>query len=255
MPALKGVADEAFAPSAPSAVAAQFRRYAGRGIMRIVVTTTILLLALVGSSPANPIILASEDIADSYEEAPENLMAATNWLGLYVNATGSRVEAIRVNIIPHREQSQTVYNLITNPPNAELLFSGVPLVSSGPALTVDRNMDLGPKKQVAEFRLGPRVYTIRLHSNNADLCDSVITLSDGSRTQKLFQRDASSPHACDEPHFRVHWVGDIDRDGRLDMLVTFSPKYSFFPRQLLLSSAARADDIVSVVATYVRFAQ
>src|SRR5262245_65556102 len=72
----------------------------------------------------------------------------------------------------------------------------------------------------------------------------------GGRRQKLF--DAAGPGttndpalvvSCDEPHFTVHWAGDLDRDGRLDMLVTFSHKYSYHPRQLLLSSGARSGEL------------
>lgn len=40
---------------------------------------------------------------------------------------------------------------------------------------------------------------------------------------------------CDGPHFWLEWAGDLDGDGRLDLLVTFSDKYSAHPRQLLLS--------------------
>jgi hypothetical protein len=227
-------------------------------MMKIGVMTTILMLLIMGSSLANPIILSSDDIGDSYyteAEAPGNLKATTDWLGLYVTAKSSRVEEARVNLVPRREKSQTIYNIITNPPNATVLLSGVPLVSSGPAVTVAQYIDLGSENRETEFKLGLQVYKIRLHSNNVDLCDTVITLSDGSRTQKVFQPNTGSPFTCDGPHFRIHWAGDIDRDGHLDLLVTFSPKYSAFPRQLLLSSAARKGELVSEVAAYVRMAQ
>ncbi len=46
----------------------------------------------------------------------------------------------------------------------------------------------------------------------------------------------------------------MDQDGRLD-IVTFSPKYTYFPNQLLLPSAARKNDLVSEVARYERFAE
>jgi hypothetical protein len=225
-------------------------------MMKIGLATTVLVLLIAGSSLANPIILLSDDIGDSYyAEAPGNLKAATDWLGLYVGATSSRVEPVRANLVPRREKSQTSYSIITNPPKATVLFSGIPLLSPGPAVTVAEYIDLGFEKREAELFLGLQVYKIRLHSNNADLCDAVITLSNNNRIQMLFQPNIDSPFTCDEPHFRIHWAGDIDRDGRLDLLVTFSPKYSVFPRQLLLSSAASKDELVSEVATYVHFAQ
>ena len=84
----------------------------------------------------------------------------------------------------------------------------------------------------------------------------MVTLSGDAVTQRVF--DIGGPSArfsCDEPHFRIHWAGDLDRDGRLDMLVTFSEKYSYYPRQLLLSSAARLPNLVGEVARYERFSQ
>lgn len=63
-------------------------------------------------------------------------------------------------------------------------------------------------------------------------CDAVIPLTSGGRTQKLVDaaelRVTSDPKlilACDWTHLRVHWAGDLDHDGRLDMLVTVSHKY------------------------------
>ena len=44
-------------------------------------------------------------------------------------------------------------------------------------------------------------------------------------------------------------------DGRLDLLVTFSHKYSYHPRQVFLSSGARSDELVAEVARYERFAE
>jgi hypothetical protein len=99
-------------------------------------------------------------------------------------------------------------------------------------------------------------------SKEPNYCDAVIILTQAGRRQELF--DAAEPGttndpalvvSCDEPHFTVHWAGDLDRDGRLDMLVTFSHKYSYHPRQLFLSSGARSDELVAEVARYERFAE
>ncbi len=86
------------------------------------------------------------------------------------------------------------------------------------------------------------------------LCDALITLSHRNTRQKLYE-PGQSGFACDEPHFDILWAGDLDRDGKLDLLVTFSSKYSYYPRQLFLSSSSRPEDLVSEVARYERFAQ
>ena len=226
------------------------------------VLATICLLAQVGLAAAEPIVLSSSDIADGYDEMPRDLIGRKTWLGLYVTRAESRVKTTRVEVVARKENSQAIYKIITNPPNAELLFSEVPAVSAGAAVTVGRYVDLWEQEREAEFRLGKHVYRVRLESTQPDLCDAVITLSDGGRTQKLFEarpsggdRQREPRLACDEPHFRIHWAGDLDRDGRLDLLVTLSQKYSYFPRQLLLSSRAESGDLVSEVGRYERFSQ
>jgi hypothetical protein len=78
-------------------------------------------------------------------------------------------------------------------------------------------------------------------------CDATVTLSDGRAVQELYVPN-DQPFSCDEPHFSVQWAGDLDGDGRLDLVTTFSPKYSWYPRRLYLSSAAAPGDLVGLVA-------
>jgi len=191
------------------------------------------------------------------------------WLGLFIKEGNperktreSRLEVTRVSFAPRKESGTTVYRLVTTPPGAALLLSGVTRLSAGSAMTVSQDIDLGAETRKAEFWVGSRRYTIRLDSKDPDYCDAVIILTQGGRMQRLFDaagpgttKDSALVVSCDQPHFRVHWVGDLDRDGRLDMLVTFSQKYSYHPRQLFLSSAARSGELVAEVARYERFAK
>ena len=143
----------------------------------------------------------------------------------------------------------------------ELLLSGVPGLSAGPAITVDQDINLGGEKREAKLWVGRRHTGFGWTPKIPNYCDAVVTLTDDGRRQKLF--DATGPEttndpalvlSCDEPHFTVHWAGDLDRDGRLDMLVTFSKRYSYHPRKLFLSSGVRSGELVSEVARYERFA-
>jgi hypothetical protein len=157
-----------------------------------------------------------------------------------------------------------VLKIETTPPNATLLMYGVPNITPGPAITAAQFVDLWQDDPEEQIRIGERLYTIRLVSQEPDYCDAVISLTSGAITQRLFDSKNPRPHpggdpyrvwTCDDPHFRIHWAGDLDRDGQLDMVVTFSEKYSYHPRQLLLSSAARPPDLVAEVARYERFSQ
>ena len=58
----------------------------------------------------------------------------------------------------------------------------------------------------------------------------------------------------DDPHFTLHWAGDMDGDGRLDLIATLSHKYSVFPTRLLLSSLAPQKELLGVAATLERTA-
>lgn len=234
------------------------------------VLSAICAAVMVGLVQAEPIILSSDDIGDNYHDAaPAELLGRKMWLGLFITDTASQgkrpeshLKVARVRVVPRSESGRTMYRIVTTPPNASLLFSAVPGISVGPVVTLGRFIDLGEQRREAEFRLGNRLYAIRLASTEPDLCDAVITLASDGRTQKLFDatepgttRDPASVLACDDPHFRIHWAGDLDRDGRLDLLVTFSHKYSYFPNQLLLSSAAGPQDLVAEVGRYERFSQ
>jgi hypothetical protein len=217
---------------------------------------------VVGVAQSASVVLSSDDIGDTYDEAPEGLGATKLWLGLFIAGTKpaeergqSRVSVAAVRFVKSGEPGGGL-KMETTPPKATLLVSGVRNIAPGPAITAAQFVDLWHEEPEAHITLGERQYIVRLISRDPGYCDAVVSLTWEAVTQKLF--DMRSPGArwsCDEPHFRIHWAGDLDRDGRLDMLVTFSEKYSHYPRQLLLSSAARSTDLVAEVARYERFSQ
>lgn len=94
--------------------------------------------------------------------------------------------------------------------------------------------------------LGARQYDVRLRSRRDDRADATVTLSDGRRTQVLY----STGGFADDPHFEIVWAGDLDRDGRLDLLVDLSRKYSVHPYRLWLSSKASPGQLVGEAAVF-----
>ncbi len=212
------------------------------------------LLFVAGSLLADPLVLSSDDFQDNYshEEPPEHLKAG-NWRGLYVRPEASRIEDARIELAVRRDRDLVIYDIVPQPPRAAFLFSELPSLRSGPAVTVARDISIWEQQKTAQFRIGSRDYRIELRSSDPELCDAVVTLSHEGTTQKLFPSEQPSGFSCDGPHFRVHWAGDLERDGRLDLLVTFSRKYSYYPRELLLSSAAEHESLVKRVAIGERF--
>lgn len=94
--------------------------------------------------------------------------------------------------------------------------------------------------------LGERRYELRLRSRRGDLSDAMVMLTEGRRTQMLY----SAEGFVDDPHFYVVWAGDLDRDGRLDLIVNLSKKYSWSPYRLLLSSRASGTGLVGDAAIF-----
>jgi hypothetical protein len=135
------------------------------------------------------------------------------------------------------------------PESMRLLVAGVPGVRVGSATTaLEGEASLSVEERRLEIALGDARYTLQLGGSDAELCDATVTLVQGSVTQTLYPPGGDT-YSCDAPHFSVQWAGDLDGDGRLDLVTTFSPKYSWYPRQLHLSSGAGPGELVGLVAT------
>ena len=107
------------------------------------------------------------------------------------------------------------------------------------------NDSLDPKRAL-KLALGSRRYELRIQSARADLFDAEVILTDGSRTQVLYAADGFA----DEPHFDVTWAGDLDRDGKLDLVVNLNRKSSVHPYRLLLSTKASGSQLVGEAAVF-----
>ena len=58
---------------------------------------------------------------------------------------------------------------------------------------------------------------------------------------------------ADDPHFDIEWAGDLDADGKLDLIVNLSRKYRRNPHRLLLSSKASGTQLVGQAAVLIAF--
>jgi hypothetical protein len=214
----------------------------------------LLLKAGQGTAATTPVILFADDLQGEFEEIPAYAaQPAAAWVGLYEDTSGAKLRTARVSAV--RGAGSGPFRVDADPPDALILIAAVPALVPGAAVTVARNLSLGPESRQVVLMLGSQQAVVSWKSAVGDGCDAEITFSIAGRTQTLFRMDPASPIACDEPHFSIDWAGDLDRDGRLDLIATFSRKYSMHPRRLLLSSAAAPGTLVAEIALYTHLAQ
>jgi hypothetical protein len=142
----------------------------------------------------------------------------------------------------HQEDRVTVE---WRPDNVSFAVRCLPAVRAGrmeSAPVVNHELASGP----LEIAVGKRRYTVRLERVRENPADARVVLSDGRTRQVLY----STHGDVDEPHFYVEWAGDLDRDGRLDLVVNLSRQYGVHPHRLLLSTRAKKSELVGEAAVF-----
>jgi len=208
-----------------------------------------LLVSLAGGFAAQPqgTVLTATDIEVPHLILRPAVVEGRVWLGLRISEDSSRVERVDAVWLGSVEFGDSVFTLSVQPAGMSLLVADVPQVEEGPATTVARFEQVLLPGAALRFALGARRYGLQLGGTDPNGCDTTVTLTDGTLSQPLYFPEEFLV-SCDEPHFSVQWAGDLDGDGRLDLVTTFSPKYSYYPRRLYLSSAAADGMLVGLVA-------
>lgn len=174
---------------------------------------------------AASMILVSPDQQDWMDtEIP-----TTHWLGLF----DRELKPVRVRAISDR-------SLEVRPRNPRMIIREIPGVAAGPVHEADYDGYSVDVNQPFPIRFHGESFEVRRDASNR------VTLHHGKQTQELFAK----PEFVDEEHFEVVWAGDLDRDGKLDLITVLSPKYSWYPYDVWLSSKAVKGEIVHRVARY-----
>jgi hypothetical protein len=219
---------------------------------RCLVATLACVLPTAAAAQSTASVLAASDIWSEHLIQRPVELEGREWLALVAADGLSSLE----RVVPRWRGSvlfeDSVFALEVTPDlpleSMQLLVAGVPGIRQGPATTVvEYEASLWSDERRLDITLGRAAYELTLDSADPDFCDATITLSDGRASQTLYV-PGGHPFDCDAPHFSVQWAGDLDGDRRLDLVTTFSPKYSWYPRQLFLSSAARPGELVGPAA-------
>jgi hypothetical protein len=177
------------------------------------------------------------------------------WIGWSHSASTLRPVRLNVEDLPKQQPDDDDEVTVESVPDVDYAIRCIPSVKPGPIAIGRRHTDnlpvlneslTSPDTRRLGITLGDRKYEVRLESKEESLADARIVLSDGRQTQVLYSADGFA----DDPHFDIQWAGDLDRDGRLDLIVNLERKYSVHPIQLLLSSRAARGQLVGLAATF-----
>jgi hypothetical protein len=217
---------------------------------RYLVALIAILLPSAAAAQTEASVLAASDIWSEHPFQRPVEVEGREWLALVVADEGSRVEPAEVRWVASLFFEDSVFALAVAPAaTPHLLLAEVPGVRLGPATTlVEYEASLTSDEPRLDMTLGDATYQLALRSTDPALCDAAVTLTQGGTTQMLYLPEGQA-FDCDAPHFSVQWAGDLDGDGRLDLVTTFSPKYSWYPRRLYLSSSARPEASCHVSAS------
>ena len=169
------------------------------------------------------------------------------WLGWTDDGDQLRAARLIVRSRPPDEGHDESFVTVESAPRVTFAVRCVKGLRAGPIqrATSETAISLLSNRS-GRLAIGRRQYQLRLESVEPSLADAKVILTDGSRTQVLYSADGFA----DDPHFDIVWTGDLDGDGRLDLVVNLSRKYSEHPYRLLLSTRAAAGQLVGDAARF-----
>lgn len=176
--------------------------------------------------------------------------------------TTLRVEAVR-DVLVDAEGEATGKAVSAAGPGEALFFVAGLELDHGPVTQVSSERRPMPVREPLELSLDGRLWTLGVECAGArgrDLVDCAVVLTGPAGSRQTLARypegTADSSPAAEEPTFVVGdnwptllWAGDLDRDGRLDLLFDRSDHYNVTDRVLYLSSRAAEGELVHPAAT------
>lgn len=182
------------------------------------------------------------------------------WYGLYQRQRGCELKAskIRVTIVKDEIVDTTTSTgkevQVDQPGETLFLVRGVAGLKNRAVATSyagDPAKSLRPG-QVLVLKIGHKKYTLSVSGKFSDnrsgaaLAEYKLVLSVGARSQTI-----AAEKDCDAVHPRLIWAGDLDSDGRIDLLVDSSTHYNVSSRTLWLSEGATGAQLVRAAAKFV----
>lgn len=178
---------------------------------------------------------ATLTLVGSYHKGDVPFGNGTDFVGLCVN---SGLEDLRVSVTaefdpmldqPGEETGRRVSAPCSTGAEPVALFRGYDKLTAGPITEASRAGAPFPEPETIE--LGGTTYRVTSHPFGTNGYRLVLTGTDPAVEMVKFGD-------TDDGSWQVLWAGDLDRDGRLDLLVAATRKYSVGQEWLFLSSMA-----------------
>jgi hypothetical protein len=221
-------------------------------------TTLQILLCLLGASS---VVHADEHVSamqiGSAEYARGSLPRGAEWVGLFCDSQGCILRPVVVAI-----EDAVAYDVLDEAqPVERLLVDGEPAAIFADAGLQPGAVDTtymaawpgaaGPDKAQGRWtiRSTPRPVVLSwMPAEDGQTFHHVI--SDGRRTQALFSLAAEGHYGGDTSLPEILWAGDLDRDGRIDLLLSLPDDNCGYDQRLYLSSRARAGELLRLSAQH-----
>ncbi|SEW51047.1 hypothetical protein [Chitinophaga arvensicola] len=210
------------------------------------------------SGYAGSILTTGEFHDDEVKESD----AKKNWIGIFSNDTGyylapANVKLKRVNdAVVDEEGQMTGWEVKTDHKDSVvLLIAGLDLLREGPLTRIALSKDQLQPGDSLPFRFSGVNYVLHASGNRVkrdgdyQVEDYKLFLSvekDGHRTTELL---AAQPN-FDDNMIRILFAGDIDGDGKPDLLLDGSWHYNVTAPTLYLSKPAEAGHLLKVTARH-----
>lgn len=127
-----------------------------------------------------------------------------------------------------------------------LLFAATLQSQESVLANISGDQFLGVPGKVA--RLSLKSEECKVSSEKTDESEYKLVFSCQSRSQVIWDMNVPVPgdFAFDDPKFSLLWAGDKDGDGKIDLVMEMSPKYSCTKEVTFLSSLAEYMDLVGI---------
>ena len=189
-----------------------------------------------------------------------------SWLALLETSSGFELQEVTLSV------EIVVDEVIDTPPSKTgkkvsvpegleplVLLRGLSQLSPGPVLTIATSGESLDITRPKSFLFDESSYLLEFQCASEflgqEFADCPLQLSDGNKIQALQDYPIYHPSTikatiASDASPRVLWAGDLDRDGRLDLLLDLTTHYNVSAPTLLLSSMAGKSELVRSAAVF-----